>query len=230
MACNFCSLVYVEKYLICQLCGIKLCDNCFNKTINTLITDDGIIHDSSHSNITTNLTEEKIYQPSKLYISFTLKDPLKCIFTIDNLKDFKNIVSSSKYLTYKIYNLDRREKGIDLFCKQTDCILLIREFLDSLNYPEDFINCILKDLLNDIKEYKFVNISFSFSNYNLKSEDSVFHLKYPLLFWKGYYTISSKEINNSILSDIIKTFKEYSKINKSIVNYSASLMILKDIK
>jgi hypothetical protein len=200
MSCDSCSTK--EDLITCTVCEIQLCDSCFNKCMGNYIAKDGTIHDNSHVDPVT---------PYKFYILLNLEESKTKMLNIYGMDDFVYAVRKSGYINFKIFNqnkdLSERCSEFGLICKQTEFIPVMREFLDSLNYPEDFIDNIVKDLYNSSKEYKSINILFyRHGGHKLESED-ITHLKSPLIAWRGSSKIAQNYDWEKQIRDDAKLFK-----------------------
>lgn len=211
MFCDLCSLELLENDLPCPTCKKIVCDKCYNKTIGTYVTLDGTLHDNSHF-------LDDIKESINLYISFNLKEIPKCLFSIKEIDNF-SAIASNNYLNYKIYLKKIKYIVYDvLICRQVNLIPIIREFFDSLNYPEQLIDIFLRDLLKTTKNYNIIIISFCKSPYNLFSMAEVKHYSDILLLWEGFTEFME---TNELASK-----KKYEKITKKS-NYSVSIALSK---
>ena len=214
MSCDLCSVELSESIPPCSICKKCVCDKCYNKTIDNYVALDGTIHDNSHF-----LMEDEIKDPINVYISFNLKEITKCVFGIEGVDNFSSRASNNSHFNYKIFVRKKEYIVFDvLICRQVNLILLIREFLDSLNYPEQLIDTFLKDLLRMTRGYNYIMISFCESPYNLFSTDKVKHYTDILLLWEGF--------TEFIETNEICVKKKYEKVmNKS--DYSTSIAVSK---
>lgn len=216
MFCDSCSTK--EDLITCSVCKLELCDCCFNKCMGNYISKNGIIHDNTHINPVT---------PFRLYIHLNLEDSKMESLNIYGMDHFVYAVRKSGYLSFRIFDqnkiLTKHSNDGELFCKQTEFIPIIREFLDSLNYPEDFIDNIVKDLYNSSKEYKSITIFFFLEGGHILESDNINHLESPIIAWEGSSDVIGCSRTEECLKANIKQFKLDKK--KITGNYTRTVEI-----
>lgn len=267
--CDFCnkSIKYIP--IVCIICGVKMCDSCYNLTCGgscRFISESGLYHSNDHPPMILydeekkSTLEDEITNNSKSYISLNVFGTTRSILTL--FLDKYPIISYVAKITYPINKvsamqirdntmniithshsnveyqlldnndvktlLSDNEKNIT--CKSSLFTVLITEFLESLDYPEDMVKRVIGDLLS-INKFKFITFRCIRSPYSISSSFNIDHIKGALIIWKkelptlGIDEVPIQDEDERILrlKAMVKLFKEDIKTKYDSANYSMSI-------
>ena len=166
---------------------------------------------------------------------------LKITCPINNISTFKIRNVTTNIITHSHSNTEHNlldnddvkillhDTAINITCKNSIFSVLITEFLESLDYPENIVKAVIKDFL-EINKFKYITFRCIRSPYSISSSSNIDHIKGCLIIWKGESFSMQDEVKIQDederilrLKSTIKLFKDDIKTKYESANYSMSI-------